>query len=178
MKFLFLLFFFYLYVSTSCKEYANKEPISINDTTNALRILIDSVIILPRLADLRLLKQNNPFQDSVIVLKSVVFNKHFKNLGLKVKFLSGDSICTLASLYSKKSQPFTNYLDFSFHKITDSTYSASLTNIKIERVVFYNNENDYSCLRIIDDACVVYANFKKTNNQTFIKIITDHYLND
>lgn len=173
MRFLLVISFFCFFLFTSCSDALRRESISKNDTTNSLKILIDSVITLPRLADLNLLRRNNPFNDSAIVLKDTVFYKHFQKLGVKAKFLTGDSICALAVEYNKKALPFPNYVEFLFHRDTDSTYSASLRNMTLERINFYDDQTDYRCLFVSDDFCTGYAYFKEANNQTIIKITTD-----
>jgi hypothetical protein len=140
-----------LIIHSSCNNNNTKVSNSQNDTAKVLSILIDSTFKLPRLADIHLLYKNNPFGDRVIVRSNIRLNLNLP-IAYKFKFLTRDSICKLAEQY-KDSTGFPNYLEFEVFKKSDSTYEASIMNLRIE--------NRSNCLIAINDGCFKYMTFTK-----------------
>jgi hypothetical protein len=135
----------------SCNSKSPRTSNSENDITQIIQILIDSTIKLPRLSDLDRLYKNNPFNNSIIIKNDSNINRNFPTK-YKVKFLTGNEICTLAQQY-KDSSDFPNYLEFKIWKGEDSVYYASVTNIKIE--------NKNNCLLAINDGCLKLMTLKR-----------------
>ncbi len=158
--------FLSILINNSCNNNNTEVSNSQNDTIKVLKILIDSTFKLPRLADVHLLYKNNPFGDRVIVRSDTLLNLNLP-IAYKFKFLTQDSICKLAEQY-KDSTDFPNYLEFEVIKKSDSTYEASIINMRIE--------NQSNCLIVINDGCLKYMTFRKKGNiliPTIVKTLYD-----
>jgi hypothetical protein len=103
-----------------------------NDTTKALKMLFDSTVDLPRLVDVDLLYKNNPFGDSLIILKDTSYPPSYLPHTHKFKAMSYDEMDE-AARHWPDSLGISNYLLVRFEKASDTTYSAVINNIPISR---------------------------------------------
>jgi hypothetical protein len=122
------------YCSCNNKSVTNLQSATIpqNDTTRALKMLFDSTVDLPRLVDVDLLYKNNPFGDSLIILKDTSYPASFLPHTHKFKLMSYDEIDTAVSHWPA-SLDISNYLIVRFAKTSDTTYRAVINNIPISR---------------------------------------------
>ena len=144
----------------SCNGKAPNVSSPLNDTTEIIRILIDSTINLPRLSDINRLYKNNPFNRSIIINSDSAIYQRLPST-YKFKLLTLDRICDLAKQYNDSSD-FPNYLEFGVWKNSDSVYHASVKNMRIE--------NRSNCLRALNQGCFKYMTFRKRGNHWISKI--------
>ena len=159
-KYFYIIAIAILLLCVSCRNTAQTSHAPKSDTTEAMQILFDSTISLPRLADIPRLSLNNPFRDTAIVVKDSFI---FRNLptNYKLKFLTIDSICSLANKYERNTE-FPNFLEFGFEKITDSTFAAYVRNFRMQR--------NSDCLFALNDGCFKYISFKKVGKRITSKV--------
>jgi hypothetical protein len=116
----------------ACNNNPQSTIIPVNDTTRALKMLFDSTIDLPRLVDVDLLYKNNPFGDSLIILKDTSYPASYLPHTHKFKLMSYDEIDTAVSHWPD-SLNISNYLIVRFVKTSGTTYRAVINNIPISR---------------------------------------------
>lgn len=122
------IFTFSLLIEAGCNVGKTNLTIAGNDTSQVLKLVIDSAFYHHRLPDYSALTKNNPFHDTIIFKFDSTLVRHLPN-DLKCKLLSQDEICSLATRYYNDSTYFCNFLKLNnFTKIDDTTYEVSLQN--------------------------------------------------
>lgn len=160
------------FIYSGCSRPKTNLVISRNDTSEVIRLLLDSTLYLPRLMDMSLLFKNNPFGDSVIVVRDSIIVNHAPK-GINFIFLTQDEICALAERYKNETSSFANYLKLDYHEENDSVFEASIANFQIERIYYdniqesknqrtANNLRTFTCLDQLGSE--IYMSFTKRNN--------------
>lgn len=122
-----ILIFSFLF-NTGCKSVNTRVAKVIkNDTTEIMRILLDSSFYRNNLADISRLYKNNPFGHSIIFKADSIIAGHIP-ANYKIKLLTQDQICSLATQLSSDSLPFANFLALKYFKKTDTIYEVALKN--------------------------------------------------
>lgn len=117
-------------VETSCKNKGisnNKLGIAQNDTTEIIRILLDSLVGTNKSLLSFRLNENNPFGDSIIFSTDNIIEQHYP-IGHKLKLLSEDQICVLATQAMNDKKTFPNYISLKNFALVDSSYVATIQN--------------------------------------------------
>lgn len=131
-----------LIVLLSCNQSKVAEKPETNDTTEVLRLLLDSALNKKKIVDYKYLLQDNPFHDSIVLLQDSVYTQLLPEItGIKLKVMAEDEICTYATTYEadlKKSFPMV--LQLRHFAKTDSGYIADLNNIGVLPVVDGNGK--------------------------------------
>ncbi len=100
---------------------------ALNDTTEVLRILIDSGLIGHHLIDQQYLHRDNPFGDSIIFLYDDLVVNHMPVFDtMKFKFLTEDQICDVATRLSWERKWFPTYLILANFEKADTIYRVAL----------------------------------------------------
>jgi hypothetical protein len=125
----------YVICNIGCNERKNtqtlEELIKKNDTTEIIRILIDSGFHRKEVIGWDKLLVNNPFKDTPILSMSSEFAGHYPT-GLRLKFLTSMQVDSLASIYNIDTINFWTVLCVNtFQKLNDSFYHANLVNMSI-----------------------------------------------
>lgn len=162
-RFVFYTSLLLLLLNMACQEPAVRPKKVENDTTMVFKILFDSTILLPRLADQDRLFLNNPFHDSVIVVKDEVLNKFLPQY--QFKFLTKTEISELSLRYSDSlSGP--NYLEFDIQRENDTVYRAVVTN--------YENRGKGHVSQI-QPSCEKLMRFTRTNKGFSVEFLKGYY---
>lgn len=154
-----------------------------NDTTEVLRMLLDSALNKKKIVDYKYLFRDSIFGDSAVMLyDSVLFSYLPKVKGVNLKIMTEDEICTYATAYEADLKNwFPMVLQLRHFAKTDSGYMADLNNIGVLPVVDgkgkpYFNPNtakpykgDESCLtQAMTGGSYSIEVFKK-NDSLFVK---------
>jgi hypothetical protein len=115
------------WVDTGCNANNVNSKIAKNDTTEVLRILIDSAFYHERLPDFGFLTRNNPFGDTIIFKFDSILVGHLPT-NLKYKLLTQDEICSLARLHCYDANHFCTFLKLNSLKKNDNKYEVYLQN--------------------------------------------------
>jgi len=116
-----------LLFDTGCNVDNTNSKIVKNDTTDILKILIDSALYHERLPDFGFLTRNNPFGDTIIFKFDSILVGHLPT-NLKYKLLTQDEICSLARLHCYDANHSCSFLKLDSFKKVDSTYKVFLQN--------------------------------------------------
>jgi hypothetical protein len=114
-------------VDTGCSVDNTNLKVAKNDTTEVLKILIDSAFYHERLPDFSALTRNNPFGDTIIFKFDSILVGHLPT-NAKFKLLTQDQICSLATQHYNDTTYFCNFLILNSFKKVDTTYEVSLQN--------------------------------------------------
>lgn len=113
---------------TACKGDSNQiSKTARNDTTEIIRLLLDSSFYRHNLADMDRLYENNPFGDSIIFKVDSTIIEHIPT-EYKIKLLTQDQICSLATQLGNDTLPFANFLTLKYFKKADTTYEIAIQN--------------------------------------------------
>lgn len=120
----------------SCTNSTLTKRIEVkNDTTEVVRLLIDSAFYRHNLPDINALTKNSPFGDTIILCKDVyqgdsIILKYFAQglNGIKFKFLTHYEICSLARNLHNDTVYFPNFLELRSFRKVDTTYEVYLQN--------------------------------------------------
>jgi hypothetical protein len=121
----------------SCADNSKniKATVLESDTVKIMRLLLDSAFYRHNLPDISALTRNNPFGDTLIFRNEIYqgdtnISRHFPtSLGdIKIKFLTQQQICSLATQRQNDTSYFPNFLEIRSFKNVDMTYEVYLQN--------------------------------------------------
>ena len=119
---------------TGCGVESTDMKVAKNDTTNILKILLDSAFYRQRLPNFSNLKLNNPFGDTIIFKFDSILVGNLPT-DLKFKLLTQDQICSLATQSYNNQKSFCNFLELNNFQKTDTTYKVRMETHCLEVVV-------------------------------------------
>ena len=176
---------FSLLLGIGCKAEKPDSKVSKNDTTDIIKILIDSAFYRQkRIPDFSRLTKNNPFGDTIIFKFDSVLLGH---LPKQFKVLTQDEICSLATQYYNDTSKFCNFLELNSFKKLDTTYEISLQNQcvmplydrngkPIFRNDFYKDSVKYKCMFGMLCGGGILMSFKKQGD-TFLSKVEGRWSN-
>lgn len=117
----------FVVIGASCRNDKPNPIVTKNDTTQVLKILIDSAFYRENLPSFSSLYRNNPFGDTIIIKFDPILVGHLPT-HLKYKFLTEDEICSLATQHLSDAYEFCTFINLNSFEKVDSTYEINIQN--------------------------------------------------
>ncbi len=119
-----------IYLNTSCANKAKTVAHPVwNDTTEVIRLLLDTGLIGHHIIDQQYLLRDNPFGDSIIFQYDDLVVNHMPVFDtMKFKFLTKDQMCDLVTRLKWEGKWFPHYLRLVRFEKSDTFYRVALEN--------------------------------------------------